>query len=171
MKIIYFLIFISFLNIVSAQKPQYLNYDVLVPAIEAVDTNFNSLLDYVLEMDKKCTFYSDSIWYSITIGEITNAEDNSLLLQFEANESRGFYLENVLESYKGVIRYKNHYFFINVKILPQYYFKYSSDQYNLSGVFKKPSYHIDDSWPAHLISFKNGDYYYLGTSHQSIRCP
>jgi hypothetical protein len=161
----------SFLNIVSAQKAQYSNYDVWVPVIEPIDSTFFSLLDHVLELDENCSFYSDSLWYSIALSETTNFEKKILLLQFGANESRGYYLENVLDFYKGVIKHKNHYFFIRATILPQYLFKTTNDKYHLFGFYKKPSYHNDDSWPEHLFAFDNGDYYYLKTSRKMIRCP
>ena len=158
------------LNNISAQNKKYKEYNVSLPVIEVVDSNFYHLLDYVLDLDRKCTFFSDSLWYSLFLGDFIYSDENHDLFQFTGNTSRGFYLENSTDFHIGALKYGNHYFFIRATILPQDVLRLTNNQYFLNGYYEKPSYHIDDSWPMHIISYHNGDYYFIKTAHDKIRC-
>ncbi len=170
MKFIYLFTFIIFLNFASAQKIEFTYYNVHIPILEPIDSNFYSMLDYILEIDKNCTFFSDSIWYSLSLDEAIKSDTNYLFFNFEPNEIKSFFLENDFEMYKGIVKHKNHCFFISINS-SDIFFKQTREKHHICGFFQKSTNRIDDSWPIHEVEFFDGDYYYIKSIRQNIRCP
>ena len=163
------LICIFFWENTSAQNEKHKEYNVSLPMIEVIDSNFYHILDYILDLDKNCTYFSDSLWYSIWVGEDFYLEKKYLTFQFSGSLKKSLYLEFV-SSYIGVLKYGNHYFFINGQILLENIFKTTNNQCFFNEYLKKHDVSFDDSWAVHFFTYYNGDYYFDKTINDSYRC-
>ncbi|MGI6291845.1 MAG: hypothetical protein ACOXZH_05440 [Bacteroidales bacterium] len=152
-----------------AQNEKYKEYNVSLPVIEVIDSNFYYVLDYVLDLDTNCDYFSDSLWYSIWVGECFSVDEKHITFQFSGNLKKSLYLECV-DYYVGVLKYGTHYFFIYGKVLSEDIFKITNNRCFIHNYFEKYDMSYDDSWATHIMAYRNGEYYFIETFNDKIRC-
>ena len=114
--VIFFLFFV--LNSYSQNKePRYKDADVNI--IQVVDPSFYRLLDEILLCESRCSYYTDSLPYGITIiKSLTIEGDSVIVLGIAGYSEKGIFIENN-RHLTGCFFYKGHDFFIDRRnILP-----------------------------------------------------
>ena len=163
------ILFICFIPLVNFAKG---NNGISIPVIEISDSNFYNLLDSILELDKNCSYFSDTLPYSVFIYDTIYHGLPFYYLIFEGNPdiSSFFSFERI---YIGSIKYNNHYFFIQNKSQLFENELILTDKNHLFDNTLKGRYPLaeDDSWAIRHLGFHNGIIYYLGSINSDVRCP
>jgi len=144
-----------------------------IPVIEISDSNFYNLLDSVLELDKSCNYFSETLSYSVFIYDTVYYDLPFYFLTFTGSPDMAYFL-TFFDVFKpiGAIKYNHHYFFIqNNSQLFENELVLTSKKYLFDGTLKG-KYEImdDDSWAMRSFGYHNGVFYYLGSANDDIRC-
>lgn len=105
--IIFILIFCLGLH---PQVKQKICEKVEINTIKISDSSFYKLLDVLLQHERKCSYYTDSLPYGIWVGKApTDGKDSVVVVRISGHEEKGLFLSNKL---LGFLPYKGHNFFI-----------------------------------------------------------
>lgn len=144
---------------------------ISISVIEIADSNFYYLLDSILELDKNCSYFSDSLCYTVVIYDSVYDGLPFYYLIFEGNSDISFFLYSD-DYYIGCIKYNKHYFFIRNKSQIFDNVLVITDKNSLFDGALKGKYPLDDddSWPIRYFGYHNCIFYYFGSINDNIRC-
>lgn len=144
---------------------------VSIPIAQISDSSLYELLKNVLERDSYCSFFSDSLSYSVFIYDTIYHDLPFYYLTFEGNSDITSFFKYPLH-HVGCVKYNKHCFFINNKsTLFKKELVLTGKNYFFDEVLiGKYELVEDDSWPIHFYWYFNKDYMFIKTINEEYRC-
>lgn len=163
MKKLFFISLISFSALLPLHGIKFENERIqcvgnCIPIINVVDSAFFIVLDEVIEYEKTCSYYSDTLSYELLIlkGAVYNSSDSVIVFKFEGNEKQDMFIEQdgwLL----GHFYYNGHKFFVRGRnLLPESFI--ITNEKKAFKIDKNFSPSEDDSWAIYQYVFYGGKF-------------
>lgn len=151
--LIFFLLYFGFIGFIDAQTKEYEIKEALLS-----DSGILIMLEKVLQIEKNCSYYNDSLFYKVDIYEIDSVKD-SIIIKFEPDDDvRSFFY------------YKEPIAFMQYKAHKLFFFSKKPDKvFTLSNRFEtfiiddKYEVYINDSWNQYYFGIVRDKFLYLGS--------
>ncbi len=159
------MLFISFLSVsqIGVNTTKANTRDVDVSVVRISDKSFYEMLETLLEHERNCSYYTDSLPYGIYVGYVpTNRKDSVVVASISGYSDKEIFLNQDL---LGCLSYKGHDFFIRGDDLIN-----SMVITNQKKTFKYwENYPIaeDDSWAIYDFAYYNDEYHLYNKSNTS----